>query len=334
MTLLHAFHFDAGVAPPDLVTNGTFDTAVKRTGSRSVKLYGVSEFGVYAYCPLATPISEVYIQFGFYYGPGGLSYPQFFRWADSAGNVLGGLRLNPSTLKIEVYTGNFATLVATGTAVLAANTWYVIEAHIVIGDAGSITVRSDLTEDSVFIGDTKPGAGTAISYVTWGCCYSAAFYFDDIVIHDTNGDVNNSWPDGAKVYYMVPTGDGATKDWTPSTGTSHYALVDEVPPSATDNLQATGNDKVDILTFPDLPGDAQSVRAVIPQVYAFKGSSTSPTRLALGIDIAGEGVEYSADKDLGLAQGQVQNLLEERPGGGAFSVADISGLSLYLKSAA
>jgi hypothetical protein len=326
--LLHAFHFDAGVVPPEISTAGTYtgaSTTQQRTGAYSLRISNyTADFSYYGRLALATGLSEFYLQFAMFLAstPIGHSFTKFLRWEGPTGTVLGGLKINNSSGKIEVYTGNFATLVATGNAVIGINTWYVIEVHLVVGDSGSITVRVDLNEDSTFSGDTQPGTDTTVNNIRWGNITSGYFYVDDIIVHDTAGTMNNSWPDGAKVYYMVPTGDGATKEWTPSAGSDHYALVDEVPPS------------VDILTFPDLPGNAQSVKAVIPEVYAFKGSSTPPTRLALGIEIGAEGVAYSADKDLALAQGIVRNVWESRPGGGYFSVQDISNLSLYLKSAA
>lgn len=338
MAIKHAIHFDAGVLPPDITSNSVvFSSTQKRTGVYSLRLNSTgSNFGYYAFLSLTSGLTELYAQFAWctQNSPIGTAWTRLFRWEGPTGTVLGGLKINNSTGKIEVYTGDFASLVATGNVVLTTNTVYVIEVHVVLGDSGSITVRVDLIEDSTFSGDTKPGADTTVNFLRWGNISTGYVYIDDIIVNDTAGSRNNSWPDGGKVYYIVPTGDGATKDWTPSAGADHYALVDEVPPSATDNLQATAIDKVDILTFPALPGDAQSILAVIPEVYAFKGSSTPPTRLALGIEIGAEGVEYSADKDLALAQGLVRNVWEERPAGGVFSVADIADLSLYLKSAA
>jgi hypothetical protein len=339
MALLHAVHFDAGVVPSDVTTIGapSVSSTVARTGSRCLRFASLfTPFNNGVRVNLATGLADLYVQFAWYSSANiaGLSTTKIFRWEGPGGTILGGLKINNVSGLLEVYTRDFVSLVATGIKVFNPSTWYVIELHLVIGDSGSITVRVDLIEDSAFSGDTKPGADTTIDYLRWGNTSSNYSYCDDIIVHDTTGAVNNSWPDGSKVYYLLPTGDGATKDWTPSTGTDHYALVDEVPPSATDNLQATAIDNVDTLTFDALPGDAQSVKAVIPEVYAFKGSSTAPTRLNLGIDINGEGVEYSGDQDLGLAQGLVRNIWEARPGGGYFSVADIGDLSLYLKSAA
>lgn len=338
MGLLHAIHFDAGVFPPEIShSSGVVSSTQKRTGTYSGRLNVASNnnfTGYYIRCTLSSSLSEIFLQFGLHVsGVTTGSYTRFLRWEGSDGSVLGGLKINPSNGKIEVYTGDFVSLVATSTVAVSVGTWYLVELHIVIGDSGSIVLRVDLNEEATFSGDTQPAAVTQIGFLRWGGVATYT-YIDDIIVHDTTGSYNKSWPDGAKVYYLVPTGDGATKDWTPSAGSDHYALVDEVPPSATDNLQATAVDKVDVLTFGALPGDAQTIKAVIPEVFAFKGSSTAPTRLNLGIDLNGEGVEYSGDQDLALAQGIVRHIWEARPGGGNFSVADIGDLSLYLKSAA
>jgi hypothetical protein len=340
--LLHAFHFDAGVLPPEITMSlsQTVSTTQKRTGGYSMRLQsGISGHFYYnAVLTLSGVQSEFYTQFAFYHNSLPTSNSRIFRWKSAAGTVLGGLIFNITSKKIEVYTGDFATLVATGSTVLNAATFYVIELYIKIADSGQITVRVDLTQDSNFSGDTKPGADTTVGLLEWGGLYNTAagdyIYVDDIIIHTISGTKNNSWPNGGKVYLLVPTGDGATKQWTPSSGTDHWALIDEIPPVATDNLIAASNALVDILTLPNLPGEAAAVKAVIPETYALKGSAVAPTRLAVGIDINGEGVEYSADKDLTLTQTIVRNLWEERPGGGNFSVADITNMSLYLKSAA
>lgn len=343
MSLLHAVHFDAGVYPPEVVATGVgtlLSSTVKRTGGYSVSVRSVvAHFNNFVSMQLSASLSELYLQFGCYYTLLPSMASRIIRWKSAGGTVLGGLVLNHTTRQLEIYLGNFAgSPVATSSIALTTNTMHLIELRIKIADSGGIiTLRVDLNEEAEFTGDTQPGADTAITAIDFGNFYNSATsftYFDDIIVHDTTGARNNSWPDGAKVYYMVPTGDGSPVDWTPSTPGAHWSLVKEIPPSAVDNLQASVVAKVDALTFGSLPGDAQAVRAVIPEVHAFKGSSTTPTRLAVGLKIAAEAVEYSADKDLALAQGLVRHKWEERPGGGNFSVADLSALSLHLKSAA
>jgi hypothetical protein len=338
--LLHAIHFEAAVLPPEVAANnGSASTTQARTGSYSCRVTGnnVAEFTNYWRITLSASQLELYLQAAIRTDttPIGASRSRILRWEGTDGSVLGGLKVNATSGKIEVYTGDFATLVGTSTIVIATNTWYLIELHIVIADSGSIELRVDLNSEVTYSGDTKPAAISAIGYIRFSAATSTGYcYWDDGIINTTTGTRNNSWPGGAKISYLVPTGDGATKDWTPSAGSDHYALVDEKPPSATDNLIATANGVVDILTFGDLPVEAVSVRAVIPEIYAFKGSSTAPTKLAIGVDINAEGVEYSGDLALALAQGLVRNIWEERPGGGNFSVNDITNMSLYLKSAA
>lgn len=342
MGLLHAFHFDAGVIPPDFdATAGVaISTVQKRTGNYSLKMPAnyAAPFADKASFTLSAPQSEFFLQFALRYGGTHAGYPyKIVRWQYGS-TILGGLELSHLTHRLQLYTGNFSTLVATSSTALAINTWYVIELHIKIADSGGVlNLRIDTNDEMTFSGDTKPGSENTVDIITFGSNESSnvdhAGYLDDIIIHDTAGSVNNSWPDGARVAYLLPAGDGSSKEWTPSAGSDHYAVIDEIPPSGADYLQATAVDKVSEVTLTSLPGDAQVVKGVIAEAYAFKGSTTEPTTLELGIDVGG-GASFSADKTLALTQGIVRNIWEEKPGGGAFSVADINNMNLLFKSAA
>ena len=54
-------------------------------------------------------------------------------------------------------------------------------------------------------------------------------YFDDLYLCDGLGSVNNTFLGDIRVQALLPTSDGAATDWTPSAGSDHYALVNEVP---------------------------------------------------------------------------------------------------------
>src|SRR3990172_2140176 len=75
--------------------------------------------------------------------PSGVTSPhQFVRWT-KAGVILGSVRLNSITAKLEIYTGT-ATLVATSANSLLPNTWYLLETHVKIDDSvGLIEERID-----------------------------------------------------------------------------------------------------------------------------------------------------------------------------------------------
>jgi hypothetical protein len=216
--------------------------------------------------------------------------------------------------------------------VLQPNRWYVVEVRVKIDDNfGVLTLRIDMNEEAAFVGDTKPGTETTVDNLIHGDLYNGNSYYDDLIVHDPTGTVNNSWPNGAKVALLRPNADGSMLEWTPTPSGTHYTAVDDDVPSGTDYLQATAEDKVDELGLEDLPAEAMSVKGVILNAWALKGSTISPTRLAMGLNLGGANY-YSSDKDLGTSQGYIRHVWNQHPGGGNFTVSEINSAKLLLRS--
>ena len=107
-------------------------------------------------------------------------------------------------------------------------------------------------------------------------------YADDIVIDDSD------WPGSPFIYGLTPTGDGATTEWDPSTGTDHYPLVDEIPASSTDYVSSTTSGEVELYTFSNLPDtDVWSVNSVQVSAYAKTPGPPEDEYLQLGVRHAG-----------------------------------------------
>lgn len=64
-----------------------------------------------------------------------------------------------------------------------------------------------------------------------------------LTLGDSSGRVNSE--------VIRPDGDEGTNDWSPSTGSDFYALVDEASMDSTDYNYVTGADSIDALTFGD-----------------------------------------------------------------------------------
>ena len=67
-------------------------------------------------------------------------------------------------------------------------------------------------------------------------------YFDDVSYG------HSGWPGDIRYEVLVPNAVQGTNEWTCSTGTDHYALVDEIPPSDTDYLSTDTDDLDDIFS--------------------------------------------------------------------------------------
>lgn len=333
MALVKAIGFEWQDVDKELQTTRSFvylSTSPVRSGGAAARIPGYSfeKLAVFSFV-LPSELSEFYMQFAYYVTGVASSSYAILRW-NNGSTTLGGLKLNTNN-KLEIWTGNMATKVATASQALTPNQWYVIELYIKIADSGgAIILRQDMVEVASFTGDTKPGSDTGVTYLYFHNTTSQS-YFDDIIVHDTSGSYNNSWPAGGKVVLLRPDSDGATLDWTPTPSGSHYTTVNEVPPSATNYLNAGTSDLVDVLGLSDLGADAVTIKGVMAQAFALRGSDTPPTKLALGLRL-GNTDYYSGDLTLGTGQSLVSAAWDSNPGGGPLSASDVNNAKLLLKS--
>jgi len=335
MALRRAYCFDWNAAEDGIILGGwvDFSSSQKRTGSHSVILDGYGEnWGRIVEIHFPEELAEFYYQFAWFL----LDLTDYTRpilaWRNKAtGATLGGIKYNHNTRALDLYTGNFSTLVASGTKQLDPKNWYVIEVRVKIDDTnGVIETRVDMIADASFSGDTKPGSETGVDLIRHGNLNHHT-YVDDIVLNDTSGTENNSWPGGVKCYPLRPNGDGATLEWTPTPGGSHYTTVDDSEPDASDYLQTNAVDKVDELTLEDLPAEAQVVKGVVVHFWGQKGSEAAPSRVALGLKIGGSDY-YSSDLDLPTSMQNVTHIFNTNPAGGSWSPDTVNGMNLLIKS--
>lgn len=198
----------------------------------------------------------------------------FLAFMDSTSYQL-SLGIKPSTQVLSLARGGTGvmgyngTVLAEGTAVLTANTWYVIEVYVKIANTGACIVKINGVTDINFSGDTAETSNEYCNKVLIGANWlgspdGAILYFDDIAINDTSGTYQNSWIGQGGVYLLKPNGDGAVVQWTRSGGTTNYENVDEIPKNTTDWVQGQNSNTKDLYTLEDLPADVKVVDLVEP----------------------------------------------------------------------
>ncbi len=302
-------------------------TSIKRSGNYGLRI-NTSGAGGWAYKTLPAR-SEVYLQFGYY---ALAAHTLTFFGLRKGSTSLVSLRRNGSGY-LEVCSGWGGTVLATGVTPTTHGRQYLIELHFKLADAGGVVeLRLDGNLEGTFAGDTKPDANTDFDQLYfYASAASATLVFDDVVVNDVNGTVNNSWPGGLKLVLLKPEADGPTQEWTPTPGPEHYTAVDEAPPSGTDYVRANANDLIELFGLEDLPAEAQSVKAVALDFHGLKGSTVAPTRIAQIARV--DGVDYvQADQDLPLADGLVRKILDQNPAGGNWTVAAVNALISGIKS--
>ena len=130
---------------------------------------------------------------------------------------------------------------------LEANTWMYLEFKIVLntGSTGSVEIRKNgalYYQDSTL---TTSPVSTPWSNIYFGESPNAVFgndsncSIDDIYVCNDSGSMNNDFLGDCKVSTLFPNADGGVNEFTPSTGTDHYAVIDETPLTTTDYLTST-----------------------------------------------------------------------------------------------
>src|SRR5690606_5254270 len=144
----------------------------------------------------------------------------------SSGTRRYALAFNNGVLSLQEGTGSGSTIASAsgfGTSVL-----YHLEIKVVQhASTGSIEVRINgatvINETGLNTTDTIGQIGLLAGT---GSSSAQNIYIDNLYVWDDTGAVNNDWLGERLVYTLMPDGDGPTQDWTLSTGSDTYDLLD------------------------------------------------------------------------------------------------------------
>lgn len=205
-------------------------TDQKRTGAAA--LYYRSN-AYYARKTLPAALSEVYFRFGLrWHYAAALGARYIIRMYDADAAVQCNLVLDANGI-LQAY--RTSSNIASGETAVSQDEWHCIEVRVKPAENpdGIFQVYLDGVLDIDFAGDTRGTTSSTIRAIQFGSdsasTYVANLWFDDIVVNDTSGDVNNSWPGRGGIHAIFPSGAGASTDLTPSAG-DNYAAVDDAPP--------------------------------------------------------------------------------------------------------
>lgn len=168
--------------------------------------------------------------------------------------------------------GTFSNVLgSTSVPVLVANAWNHVEIKVTVSDSvGEIKLYVNGVPKLTLTGiDTKETAETTIAQIEHTIGQSdftggGYTYLKDLVYWDSTGTQNNDVLGDVSVITLKPTGDD-TLTWTPSTGSTGYALIDELPASDTDYIW-TATTGASVFTLEDLPPEYVAVRALVPVI--------------------------------------------------------------------
>jgi hypothetical protein len=159
--------------------------------------------------------------------------------------------------KFRLYRGDFGTgtLLATGTTVLVTDSWYYIEFRAYIDDtAGEYELKIDgSSEFSGTAVDTQNNAGDntigAVGLFTPDHNTNLTQVYtiiDDFYLRgDPTANTAGGFLGDVRIVCKVPDANGTNRDWTLSTGTDDFAVLDEIPPASADYAySSTATDQI------------------------------------------------------------------------------------------
>ena len=179
---------------------------------------------------------------------------------------------------IEVRRDNASgTLLGTSAGgVVAAGAYQYIEFKALISTTvGTCTVRVNgvtVVGPLTSLNNAQAGVSTYTGVKLAGSGTIGQCDWDDWYVMDGTGSA--PWADflgDIRVDALMPTAEGATINWTPSTGTDNALTVDEIPPNSdTDYNSSSVTNDIDTLVCPDAPVAGATIFGIQTNIFAKK----------------------------------------------------------------
>lgn len=289
------------------------------------------------YCQKTVPGAPSTIICGFAFWAGNRTASRtFFRLIGDDGSSHLSLRLNnpQNTIRITGPAGELET----STATIGRERWHWIELKATINDTtGSYDVRVDGTSimSDTNVDTRNGGTGAVVDavqfYMTSGNGNQHVWKFDDLVIMDDAGSVNNDFIGDARPIDIYPTAEGNYSAWTPSSGTDNSALVDETAPNDdTDYVSSTTVTDKDTYTHGGITPTVGTVYAVAVDMHHRKDDGATRTVKSLMRLSATDA--NGATHDVTSSYAHYQSIHETKPGGGSWTLTDVDNCEFGIEN--
>jgi hypothetical protein len=108
---------------------------------------------------------------------------------------------------------------------------------------------------------------------------SAATYIDDVIVHDSNGSINNSWVDRAHIALLKTIGPGSYSDFSLSetSATAGSDLVKRIPPTPIDFIYSNVAGTCHTFTMYNTPLKTTEVLAVMESICTWRTANAGLT---------------------------------------------------------
>ncbi len=243
----------------------------------------------------------------------------FAQFRDVSNNAMVTITADP-TGRLRAHAGDSqsSAILTTTNPVITANGWYHMETKV-NNSANTVEVRIE----GITVLSGTISIASDISIVNWGSrtsftSASYSWYLKDVVVWNGSGSFNNDFLGSVLVTNLVPVSD-VDLNWTPSTGSNGYSILDNIPPVDATFLSAPYNagayEDPYVGEMSDLPVETTSVKGIITFVRAAK-SDGGDGSLQVGIisDPAGTpATVLGADRPITVAQTYWRDVFEVDP---------------------
>lgn len=225
----------------------------------------------------------------------------------------------------------------TDTPVLVANAWKHIETKIVLDNAaGSIEVRVEgvtvLEASGIRTTTNAVGAvASCMNVVMQNTDFLGPVqYYKDFIIWDSTTGFNNNFMGSCQVMKIIPDGDVAL-NWTPSSGTTGYNLINEVTPDDDVNYISAPfpAPAAYVCSLSDLPVTVTSVRGVMP-IHRSRKIDGGDGNIQIGV-ISGASTGLGADRPMTTAYTYWFDVFDTDPAtAAAWSRVSVNAMNLQI----
>jgi hypothetical protein len=334
MTLLFFDGFEGGtVIKPEWSTTPAIGTTTPRTGTYTMIGLGAT---------LTIPASDkVTVGFAQQMNTASLTHYVKFLGDNGATTHLTVILSNSSAVQLRLGTQT-GTILATGTDIFPTSEWRHVQVQATIADSGGrCIVKVDGATWIDYTGDTKNGGtATTIDRVfVGGSASNSNSRFDDLWVCDgvdataTQGRPNNDFLGDLKVSVILPEAAGDSTQWTPSTGSNNWAVVDEPSANTSDYVSASTTGLRDLYALQNLPANSVAVYGVRMGLYVSKSDAGAASISSVIKDSLGT-IATGAVYTLSTSWTGYNDVFRwVKPSGGLWSVSDVNGLQAGMDSA-
>lgn len=319
-------------------TSQTGSVAIDATGGRrgGGAFNGPNNASTAANIVKALGVASSTIAIGFAFNPSSApnTARNIARLLDSGSNQLEIKYNTDATLSIS----RNGTVLGTSAATVDVDSYQYLELKATIHDTtGSYELRKNgvniLSATNV---DTKNTANASVNQVSIGMdgnsLNTITWKYDDFYVLNTSGSSNNDFLGDIRVDAIYPNADGTHTDWTPSTGTDHYTLVDDITPNTSDYVSSGTAGQKDSFNMASPPALASEVIfGVRVKVAALKDDAGSRS-IKVGVR-SGTTESVSAAQALSTSQLYYSSIHEVDPDTGtAWTPSGIDNLQALIEA--